>query len=231
MARAVADTPYQARMFCQEEPANTMTENAKFPDLGQSLPACHESPDTLALLRARRSCPADFMEGPGPDAKTLEDILTIAARVPDHRRVVPFRFMVFEGDARAAFGAVLRRAFMDQNPGAEAAKADFEANRFLRAPVVVAVVSSLNKAHKTPAWEQTLTSGAVCQNMLIAASAHGYAAQWLTEWYAYDAAIDASLGLGEDERIAGFVYIGTAKEDPKERGRPDMPAIIARYNG
>lgn len=181
------------------------------------------------MLRLRRSCPADMLGAPGPDAETLQAILGIAARVPDHRRVTPFRFIVFEGEARARFGAVLKEAFLADRPDAEARQADYEANRFLRAPVVVAAVSSVNPAHRTPEWEQVLCAGAACQNMLLAASAHGYAAQWLTEWYAYDDRVKHALGLGEHERIAGFVYIGTAAEDPKERARPVLSDIISRF--
>lgn len=200
-----------------------------FPELGETLPSCFPSDATLDMLRRRRSCPVEFMTGPGPDPRQLTDILTIAARVPDHRRVSPFRFILFEGEARKAFGEKLKAAFLDNEPEAAADRAAFEANRFLRAPVVVAVVSSPDLAHKTPEWEQRLSAGAVCQNMLLAASAHGFAGQWLTEWYAYDDSIRAALGLGAAEKIAGFVYIGTAAEDPKERGRPDMTALVSRF--
>ena len=199
------------------------------PALGAPLAPAHPGAASLAMLRLRRSCPADKLGGPGPDAAALETILTIAARVPDHRRVTPFRFIVFEGEARARFGAVLEQAFLADVPEAEPAKAAYEANRFLRAPVVVAVVSSVDPAHRTPEWEQILCAGAACQNMLLAASAHGFAAQWLTEWYAYDERARAALDLGEQERIAGFVYIGTASEDPKERARPVLADIVSKF--
>lgn len=206
-----------------------MTDGVNYPDLGEDLPPCWPSDETLAMLRRRRSTPADFLTGPGPDAATLEDILTIAARVPDHRRVVPFRFIVFEGAARAQFGAALKAAFLKNDPAADPAKAAFEEARFQRAPVVVAVISKTDPTHRTPEWEQVLCAGAVCHNMLLAASAHGFAAQWLTEWCAYDASVLAAMGLASEEKVAGFIYIGAAKEDPKERGRPDMSSIIAYY--
>lgn len=189
----------------------------------------HPSAEAVRMLRLRRSCPADMLGGPGPDAETLETILAAAARVPDHRRVTPYRFIVFEGEARVRFGAVLKDAFLADRPDAEPKQADYEAGRFLRAPVVVAVVSSVNPAHRTPEWEQVLCAGAVCQNMLLAASAHGFAAQWLTEWYAYDERALEALGLRDHERIAGFVYIGTAKEDPRERARPALSDIVSRF--
>jgi len=199
------------------------------PELGDSLPAAHPSEATLKLLRLRRSTPADFLREPGPNSEVLSDMLTIAARVPDHRRVVPFRFVVFQGEARTRFGDVLEKAFVENNPDAESARIATERKRFCRAPVVVAVLSSIDRAHRTPAWEQILSSGAVCQNLLLAASAHGFAAQWITEWYAYNIQISNALMLKENEKIAGFVYIGSASEPPKERGRPDIDTITTYY--
>ncbi len=207
-----------------------MGKSPKYPELGEALPPAYPSEATIEMLRRRRSCPADFLTGPGPDAAQLADILTIAARVPDHRRVVPFRFVVFEGEARARFGAVLKDAFLKNEPEAEDAKAAYEENRFLRAPVVVAVISKPDRSHRTPEWEQILCAGAVCHNMLLAASAHGFAAQWLTEWCAYDEKVLGALGLAMGEKVAGFVYIGTATEDPKERGRPDMASIVSHWS-
>ena len=118
---------------------------------------------------------------------------------------------------------------MANEPAAEEKRIAIERNRFMRAPLVVAVISSVNRAHRTPEWEQILTSGAACQNLLLAASAYGFAAQWLTEWYAFDESVLAALSLDDNERVAGFVYVGTAKENPKERARPDVAAITSRY--
>ncbi len=199
------------------------------PQLGDPLPASRASAETLALMRLRRSTPADCLNDPGPDEPTLASILTIAARAPDHRRVTPFRFVVFEGDARIRFGGVLREAFIAREPDADEKKIACEQRRFLRAPVVVAVISKVDRNHRTPEWEQILTAGAACQNMLIAASAEGFAAQWITEWYAYDARVLAALGLDRNERVAGYIYIGSAKADPKERARPVMAQIVTRF--
>lgn len=171
------------------------------------------------------------MIGPGPDAEALRTILEIAARVPDHRRVHPFRFIVFEGQGRARAGEILARAFKANEPEAKPDRIECERVRFLRAPVVIAVVSAVDKTHRTPEWEQVMTAGAVCQNMLIAASAHGFAAQWLTEWYAYDHSVLEAFGLKSGERVAGFIYIGTAKEPPLERQRPDIEALVTGFGG
>lgn len=209
-----------------------MTEHSpdqKIPDLGDPLPAAWQSAQTLEMLRLRRSTVAANLAAPGPDQPTRDLILSIASRVPDHRRVTPYRFICFEGEARAAAGEILAGAFAAENPGANDEQVAVERTRFLRAPLVVAVVYSPDTAHKTPLWEQTLCAGAVCQNMLLAACASGYAAQWLTEWYAYDEAVLKGFGLGPDEQIAGYVYIGTASEDPLERPRVDAATITTHW--
>lgn len=206
-----------------------MTEKLDTPEFGAALPAAHPSPEAVRMLWFRRSTPVEFLAEPGPDGDILKTILTIASRAPDHRRVTPFRFIVFEGDARARFGETLEQAFKANEPEAEAHRIEFERTRFLRAPAVIAVISKVDREHRTPEWEQLMTAGAVCQNMLLAASAHGFAAQWLTEWYAYDDKVTAALGLGECERVAGFVYIGAAREEPKERARPVVDELISRF--
>lgn len=204
-------------------------EPFRAPAFGAALPAAHPSPAFATALRLRRSTSADMLAGPGPDADTLTVILEIAARVSDHRRVYPFRFVIFEGAARASAGAILAEAFAAQEPNAGEARIEAERGRFLRAPVVIAVVSAVDRTHRTPEWEQVLTVGAVCQNLLLAASAHGFAANWITEWCAYDRGVLDRFGVLADERIAGFVYLGTAREDPKERQRPDVAALVSRF--
>jgi nitroreductase len=199
------------------------------PAFGAAMASAHPSEEARTLLALRRSTSADLMTGPGPDAAALEAMLEIAARVPDHRKIVPFRFIIVEGDARARLGVVIAERFAATTPDADANRVATEGRRLLRAPVVVVVVARIDPAHKTPAWEQTLTVGAVCLNLLLAASAYGFGANWLTEWYGYDLGVMEALGLGETERIAGFVYLGTAKEPPKERQRPVMADIVARF--
>ena len=197
--------------------------------LGEETPPAHPSTEATTMMQLRRSTPADFLGSPGPDAETVDAILKIAARVPDHRRVVPFRFIAFEGEARRAAGAILGEAFQREQPDADDAMIEREMKRFVRAPLVVAIVSSVDRDHRTPEWEQILCAGAVCQNALIAASAYGFAAQWLTEWYAYNEDVKRGFGLRETERFAGFIYIGSATCNPKERARPEMAAIVSRF--
>lgn len=192
----------------------------EFPAPGERLAPSHANPGTLALLTRRRSTPAIGLAEPGPDAHQVEHLLGIAARVPDHGKLAPWRFVLFEGDARASFGVILGKVWSVKNTGATPDQIRCEQTRFERAPLVIAVISTVIENHKVPAWEQELSAGAVCQNLLIAASAMGFGAQWLTEWYAYDPDIKDALGLRSGERIAGFIYIGSASEDVVERARP-----------
>jgi len=189
------------------------------------------NPSVLSFLSNRRSNLAKLMSGPAPDAATLEAILTIAGRVPDHRKLTPWRFVVFSGSAREKFGIHLKDRFLDQNPEASDTALDFESGRLLRAPLVVAVVSSPKDCPRgTPIWEQELSSGAVCFNMLMATQAHGFAAQWLTEWFAYDQHISDIMGLSQDERIAGFIYMGTAQNGAMPRQRPIIANLLTYWS-
>ncbi len=186
-----------------------------------------EASDAAVLrhLRQRRSVSAAAMTGPGPSRETLESMLEIAARVPDHKKLAPWRFAVLEGDARAAFGESLMRICAVNEPDASPVRLETERTRFLRAPVVVAVVSSPVAHPAAPEWEQLLSAGAVCLNLLHASVAMGFGAQWITEWYGYDDAVKAAFGLTGAERFAGFIYIGTPTERPADRERPDIGAI------
>jgi nitroreductase len=192
----------------------------EFPAPGERLAPSHPNADTLALLTRRRSTTAIALGEPGPSPDEVEQLIGIASRVPDHGKLAPWRFIVFEGEARGSFGQVLAKVFAAANPKATPDQVEAEAGRFERAPLVIAVISNVIENHKIPEWEQILSAGAACQNMLIAASAMGYGAQWLTEWYAYDPFVKDALGLRSGERIAGFVYVGSAPDEPVERARP-----------
>lgn len=185
------------------------------------------APGALDLLLTRRSGSAKAMKEPGPSKKQLADILQAAARVPDHGKLFPWRFIVLEGKGRARAGDIL--ADVMEAEGEREKQVEEERMRFLRAPIVVCVVSSARELHKIPVWEQELSAGAVCQTMLIAATACGFVGNWLTEWYAYHPVVKERLGLKAGERVAGFVYIGTAKDDLQERPRPDMEKIVTSF--
>jgi nitroreductase len=184
---------------------------------------------TLDLLLARRSVSANSLGEPGPSAAELELMLRAASRVPDHKKLVPWRFLLFQGKARAEFGKVLAEVCRAEEKDPGAFRLENEANRFLRAPLVIAVISRVVKNPAAPEWEQILSAGAACQNLILAATALGYGAQWITEWYGYSRGIRQALGLGENERVAGFVYIGSPKEKPEERERPILAEIVAPW--
>jgi nitroreductase len=187
----------------------------------------HPAPKALDLLLSRRSGSAKAMTEPGPSKKQLADILKAGARAPDHGKLFPWRFLVIEGKGRARAGDILAEVM--EAEGEREKQVEEERGRFLRAPVVVAVISAAREQHKIPVWEQELSAGAVCQNLLIAATASGLVAQWVTEWYAYHPVVKERLGLKAGERIAGFVYIGTAKDELEERPRPDMDRIVTVF--
>jgi len=184
---------------------------------------------TLDHLLTRRSVSANALTEPGPDRDQLDQILTAAARVPDHKKLVPWRFILFQGEARESFGRRLAEACRAEEPEPSVFRLETEAKRFLRAPVVIAVISRVIKNPAVPEWEQVLSAGAVCQNLIVAASALGFGAQWITEWYAFSAGVRKALRLADNERVAGFIYIGTAKEKPEERERPELADIVTTW--
>ncbi|HUI14785.1 MAG TPA: nitroreductase [Xanthobacteraceae bacterium] len=187
-------------------------------------------PDALELLTTRRSFKAGELAGPAPSAAEVEKLLTVASRVPDHGKLTPWRFIVFEGEARKAAGDVIVDAFRAKYPDAKPEHIEAERKRFTRAPLVIAVVSRAAPHVKIPEWEQVLSAGAAVMNLVLAAHALGYGANWITEWYAYDRnALDA-LGLAPHERIAGFVHIGRPPGAPEDRPRPPLDEIATRFS-
>lgn len=183
----------------------------------------------LELLKTRRSVKPMEMTGPAPAAAEIDAMLTVASRVPDHGKLTPWRFIVFEGGARNAAGEKLAAIFKAKNPQATDDQLAFERNRLARAPLVIAVVSRAAPHAKIPEWEQQLSAGAAAMNLVLAAHALGYAASWLTEWYSYDAKASEALGLNAGERFAGFVHIGRAGKTPEDRPRPPLVDIVTRY--
>jgi nitroreductase len=189
----------------------------------------HNVPDLIDLLKTRRSVKPIEMTGPGPTAEELETILTLGARVPDHGKLVPWRFIVFEGDARAKAGDIFAAVFKEQNLTATADQVEVERKKFMHAPLVIGVVSCARPHVKIPLWEQELSAGASVMNIVTAANALGYVTNWLTGWVAFDRAVLDALGLAADEKMAGFVHIGRAKRPPEERDRPQLSSIVTRF--
>ena len=181
----------------------------------------------IDLLLSRRSGSAKAMQEPGPTGKQLAQILQAGARAPDHGKLFPWRFIVFEGKGRERAGDIL--AEVTQTEGEREKQVEEERSRFLRAPVVIGVVSAAREQHKIPVWEQELSAGAVCQNILVAATALGFVGNWITEWYAYHPVVKDRLGLKAGERFAGFIYLGTTKEVLEERPRPEMGRLVSFF--
>jgi nitroreductase len=185
--------------------------------------------DALKLLTTRRSFKAGELTGPAPSATEIDQLLTVASRVPDHGKLAPWRFIVFEGDARLAAGDAIVAAFRAKYPDSKPEHVEAERNRLARAPLVVAVVSRAAPHAKIPEWEQVLSAGAAAMNLVLAAHALGYGASWITEWYAYDRSVLDALGLAPHERIAGFVHIGRPPGPPEDRPRPPLSEIATRF--
>lgn len=184
----------------------------------------------LEVLDARRSVPAKQLGEPGPDAATLLRMLQSAVRVPDHGKRVPFRFLRIAGDARRALGEALVARTLELQPDAPDSAIDKDRHRFSHAPLVIAVVAVFDADDtQIPEQERLLSAGSVCFALLQAAQALGFGASWLTGWPAYDAKILQLLGLGPQERIAGFVHIGTPKLEAPERERPDPASLLSDW--
>ena len=176
----------------------------------------------------RRSVLIKNMVEPGPNAQELETILTIATRVPDHRKLEPWRLLVLQGDARRAFGEKLAEV-KAQKEAVMGIQVEIEKDCFMRAPLVIVVVASPIE-HKTPEVEQILSAGAVCQNINIAAGSLGYASQWVTGWSCLDKNAQQAMGLGEKEFVAGYLYIGSCDDEPLDRQRPDLDEVVMHWN-
>lgn len=195
------------------------------PEFGETLPV-EASPETVAFLARRRSASAMTLSAPGPDKAQLADILRLAVRVPDHGKLAPWRFIVLQGEAKVAFAERITALAPSQ---ANPTKAAAALRKLTNPPVCVAVISR-HLPGEIPEWEQRQSAAAVCHQILLAASALGWGANWITDWYSYDPRALEILGLGPDEKVAGYLYIGTATEQPQERQRPDAMALTSFWS-
>lgn len=195
------------------------------PEFGAPLPLT-PVPEVLRFLALRRSASALTLADPAPSPAEIEALLRLAARVPDHGKLAPWRFILLDGAAKARFAEKLESLAKGRGDAQAAAKL----GKLKVPPLCIAVVSTPREA-TIPAWEQLLSAGAVCTTLLYAALALGYGANWITDWYAYDPEAQAILGLAGEERVAGFIMLGTAREPPLERERPDVAALVTRWRG
>jgi len=181
-------------------------------------------------LDQRLSVPARQLGDPGPDEAQLERLLRSAVRVPDHGKLVPWRLLLVRGEARARLGEQLAGIHQRKDPGVAPAVVEKNRERFRNAPLVVVVVARIEEDHpKIPAQEQLLSAGCVAFNLLIGAQALGFGAQWLTGWAAYDRDVAGLLGLAANERVIGFVHVGSVREAMPERLRPGLAEVVSEW--
>ena len=193
------------------------------PEFGEPLPIT-ASPETIAFLARRRSASAMLLGGPAPSEAQVRDLITLAARVPDHGKLAPWRFIIIEGEGKARLEEKLA-AIAARRP--DATKANAALGKFRAPPLAIVVVSRI-VASDIPAWEQEMSAGAVCMTLLNAALAIGFGANWITDWYSVDEEARAAAGIAREERVAGYIYIGQSCEPPQERARPDIDRLITR---
>jgi len=195
------------------------------PEFGAALPV-EPSAETLRFLALRRSTSALTLEAPAPSRAQLADLIRIAARTPDHGKLTPWRFIVLDAEDKAVFAARLEAIASARDDKLLVAKLGK-----LKIPPLAVVVVSSPRSGAIPEWEQILSAGAVCTHLLDAALAMGFGANWITDWYSYDAQALEILGLGQGEKVAGLVLLGAASEPPLERERPDVTPLTTRWRG
>ncbi|MCC6983270.1 MAG: nitroreductase [Bauldia sp.] len=185
--------------------------------------------DALELLKSRASIPSVSLGEPGPSEAEITEILTIASRVPDHGKLVPWRFILYRGDGRTLLGERLAEIHRRKEPGLPGAVYEQDRMRFANAPLVIGVISRAAPHVKIPEWEQVLSSANAAFSIVLAAHALGFTAQWLTSWAAYDEEAKAALGVKPEEKVTAFVHIGTPKVPRFERPRPALADIVTEW--
>lgn len=195
-------------------------------DDGAPPPEIAPSPEMLARLESRRSAPLRGLVEPGPTPQELERLLQLAVRVPDHGRLAPWRFIVIGGAARRALGLRLDQLYARQNPDLPAAKADMWTQYLLRAPVTLVLVSRPDRSSNVPEWNQVLSAGAAGMALTVAASAMGFATQWLLKWPGRDPEAAALVGVAPEEKIAGFIHVGRPARVSEDRPRPVLDEVV-----
>ena len=190
----------------------------------------NDTSNVLAFLKSRKSASAKAMTGPGPSKVQMDEILEIAVRVPDHGKLAPWRFILCEGEGRARMGQGFADVWIKNNPTQGTEILDFQRGLFMRATVILVVVSTAAVHGKIPVWEQQMSSATVCYNAVLAATALGFDAQWQSDWVAYDEAAKAVMGVRPHEKVSGIVYIGTSSVILEDRPRPDVSSLLTRIN-
>ena len=183
----------------------------------------------LDYLKTRRSVGIGFLKDPGPTPEQLREIITVGVRVPDHGKFAPWRLIVIEGEAREKAGEAIAQIAKKRRPDLDDAGMAIERRQFLPAPVTIGVISSPKPNPKAPELEQLLSAGLVAFNLCNAAFATGFAASWVSRWFAFDPEAQTALGARGGERFVGFVHIGTPTAAIEDRDRPDIDALVSRF--
>lgn len=183
------------------------------------------------FMLSRLSAPIPELKEPAPSDADIETILRIASRVPDHGRLEPWRFILYRGEARIRIGEMLAELAEKREGPLTEGRRNQELARFSRAPLVIGVVSSPKENPKIPEWEMFLSGGMAAMNLMIAANALGYGTNLISNWYSDSEEGRRILGLAPQERVVGFVHIGTFTGAPFERPRPDVSKLYADYSG
>lgn len=182
-------------------------------------------------LLTRQSPAIPMLKEPGPDGNEIETMIRIAARVPDHGKLQPWRFILYRGDMRHRVGELLAGRLEERDGPLTPGAREKELERFTRAPLVIGVISCPRESDKIPQWEMFLSAGAACMNLVHAAHALGFGANWITNWYSEDAEARRLLGLKPEERVAGFVHVGTVEGTRPDRPRPEPADVMSDYSG
>jgi nitroreductase len=195
-----------------------------------SIMKLNDTSSVLAFLKSRKSASAKAMMGPGPSNSQIEEILDIAVRVPDHGKLSPWRLILIEGEGRLTIGQGFAEVWANNNPNHGTESLDFQRGLFMRAPVILIVVSTAAIHGKIPIWEQQMSSAAVCYNVVLAATALGFDAQWQSDWVAYDEGAKAVMGVAPHEKVSGIIYIGTSSAPLEDRPRPNVSSMLTRID-
>lgn len=187
--------------------------------------------DALDLLQGRVSVGPDFLGEPAPTDAQIETLIRAALTAPDHGGLRPWSFILVRGGARARLGEVFADAARQRDPGIDDAALDRLRGKPQRAPLIIAVAARIDPEHpKIPTIEQILSAGAAAQQLQLAANALGFGAIWLTGESAHDATVREALGLDFDDRLVGFIHIGTPARVPGHPGRPDSARFLHEWH-
>lgn len=190
----------------------------------------NDTSSLLAFLKTRKSASAKAMGGEAPTAAQIDEMLELATRVPDHGKLAPWRFVIFQGNAREGIGAKFKARWAELNPTHSEDSLSFQAGLFARAPLVIVVVSSPQQHPKIPLWEQQMSAAAVSFNLELAAQAMGFDVQWQTDWVAYDDGAKAAMGIKPEESVAGIIYVGKTSVPLEDRPRPEVAKLVTHWS-